>query len=64
MRIGRRPVFFAIVAIACLALLPPTPTEFRWLNIAMAVLALFWSILLAFEDLSHTRRDERGGAAP
>jgi hypothetical protein len=30
----------------------------------MAILALFWSVLLAIEDLSHTRRDERGGAAP
>jgi hypothetical protein len=64
MRIGRRPVFFAIVAMVCLVLLPVTPSEFRWVNIAMAGLAAFWAVALAIEDLSHTRRDERGGAAP
>jgi hypothetical protein len=25
---------------------------------------VFWAVMLAIEDLSHTRRDERGGAAP
>jgi hypothetical protein len=64
MRIGRRPVFFAVVAIACLVMLPVTPSEFRWVNIVMAGLATFWTLALALEDLSHTRRDERGGASP
>jgi hypothetical protein len=64
MRIGRRPVFFAVVAIVCLALMPVTPSEFRWLNEAMAALAVFWAVMLGLEDLAHTRRDERGGAAP
>ena len=64
MRIGRRPVFFAVVAMVCLVLLPVTPSEFRWVNYAMAGLAAFWAVALAIEDLSHTRRDERGGAAP
>jgi hypothetical protein len=64
MRIGRRPVFFLAVAIVCLVLIPATPSEFRWVNISMALLAAFWTIALAVEDLTHTRRDERGGAAP
>ena len=64
MRIGRRPVFFAIVAFVCVVLVPPTPAEFRWLNVAMALLAGFWAIALALEDLAHIRRNERGGASP
>ena len=64
MRIGRRPVFFAIVAFVCVAIVPATPAEFRWLNVAMALLAGFWTIALALEDLAHMRRDERGGASP
>jgi hypothetical protein len=63
-RIGRRPLFFGTVGVVCLLLLPLTPAEFRWVNIAMAVLAGFWTIALALEDLAHTRRDERGGASP
>jgi len=63
-RIGRRPLFFACVGVACLILLPFTPAEFRWLNVAMAILAGFWTLALALEDLAHTRRNERGGAAP
>jgi hypothetical protein len=64
MRIGRRPVFFAIVGLVCLALLPPTPAEFRWLNVAMAALAFFWAVMLAIEDITHTRRDEQSGGSP
>ena len=64
MRIGRRPVFFAVVGLVCLALLPATPAEFRWLNVAMAALAFFWAVMLAIEDLTHTRRDEQSGGSP
>ncbi len=64
MRIGRRPVFFSIVALVCVVLLPAAPAEFRWLNVAMALLAGSWAIALAVEDLAHIRRNERGGASP
>jgi hypothetical protein len=37
-------------------MIPPTPPEFRWLNLAMAGLALFWAALLAIEDLANRRR--------
>jgi hypothetical protein len=52
MRIGRRPLFFFILAAICLALVFPTPSEFRLVNLAMAGLAIFWAILLALEELS------------
>jgi hypothetical protein len=50
-RIGRRPLFFLVVALVCLALLPPTPPEFRWVNLAAAGTALFWAVLLAIEEV-------------
>jgi hypothetical protein len=50
-RIGRRPLFFLVVALVCLALLPATPAEFRWVNLAAAGTALFWAILLAVEEV-------------
>lgn len=52
MKIGGRPFFFAFLAAIALVLLPLTPAEFRALNIFMAVLALFWAITLAIEELS------------
>ena len=61
MRLGRRPVFFLCVGIVCLALLPPTPREYRWLNVAMALLAAFWAVALALEDLAHAREARKNG---
>jgi hypothetical protein len=58
MRIGRRPLFFLAIAIVFLVMLVPTPTEFRWLNIAMAGLSLFWFVLLAAEELAGARGGE------
>jgi len=55
MRLGRRPLSFLAVAIISLLLLVPTPTEFRWVNILMTVLALFWFVLLTIEE-SQARR--------
>jgi hypothetical protein len=55
MRISRRALFFLGVAIVFLLMIPPTPPEFRWLNLAMGGLALFWAALLAIEDLSNRR---------
>jgi hypothetical protein len=61
-RIGRRPLFFLATATVCLLMIPPTPTEFRWVNISMAGLALFWAVLLGIEDMVSHRdrpRDDR-----
>jgi ABC-type transport system involved in cytochrome c biogenesis permease component len=57
MRISRRALFFLAVALVFVLMIPPTPREFRWLNLAMAGLALFWAALLAIEDLSNRRRN-------
>lgn len=57
MRISRRASFFMGVALVFVLMIPPTPTDFRWLNLVMAGLALFWATLLGIEDLSNRRRD-------
>ncbi|MDP9184448.1 MAG: hypothetical protein M3O29_02125 [Actinomycetota bacterium] len=35
----------------------PTPATLRWVNLALAGLALFWFVLFAIEDLSRARRE-------
>jgi hypothetical protein len=50
-RIGRRSLFFLATALVCLLMIPPTPNEFRWVNLAMAGLALFWAVLLGIEEI-------------
>jgi hypothetical protein len=55
MRIGRRALFFAALCAICLILVPATPSEFRWLNYAMAGLALFWSVAFTLEDILNAR---------
>ena len=62
MRFSRRALFFLAVAVVFLLMIPPTPLEFRWLNLAMAGLALFWAALLGIEDLTNRRRKLRHGA--
>jgi hypothetical protein len=64
MRIGRRPLFFLGVAVTFLALLVPTPEEFRSVNLAMAALATFWFVLLTIEEISERNdgSDEGGGS--
>ena len=57
MRISRRALFFLAVALVFLLMIPPTPPEFRWLNLSMAGLALFWATLLGIEDLTNRRQD-------
>jgi ABC-type transport system involved in cytochrome c biogenesis permease component len=61
MRFSRRALFFLAVAVVFLLMIPPTPLEFRWLNLAMAGLALFWAALLGIEDLLNGRRTIREG---
>jgi ABC-type transport system involved in cytochrome c biogenesis permease component len=63
MRFSRRALFFLAVAVVFLLMIPPTPLEFRWLNLAMAGLALFWAALLGIEDLTTRRRTTRHEAA-
>ena len=50
-RIGRRALFFGLIALICLALVPAMPNEFRWVAWASAVLAGFWAVMFAVEDL-------------
>lgn len=59
MKLGRRTWFFLIIAVAMLLLYEPTPEKFRWVNLALAGLALFWFVLFAFEDVGRARRDRR-----
>ena len=56
MRVSRRALFFLAVSAVFLLMIPPTPPEFRWLNLSMAGLALVWATLLAIEDLAGRRR--------
>lgn len=63
MRVGRRPLFFGALALICLLMLVPTPREFRWVNVSMAALALFWALALLLEERSF-RRLSRGGGRP
>ncbi|MEA2581051.1 MAG: hypothetical protein QOE83_1943 [Actinomycetota bacterium] len=55
MRFGRRPLFFLAVAVISLLLLPPTPSDFRWVNLTMAGIALFWFVLLGIEEVQGDR---------
>ena len=65
MRIGRRSLFFLGTAVVCVLMIPPTPSEFRWVNVSMACLALFWAVLLGAES-ALTRRGgpDRDGSSP
>ena len=58
MKLGRRPLFFLGVAVVFLAMLIPTPEEFRWVNLWMAGLAGFWFVLLTIEEVSGRGPDE------
>jgi len=58
-KISRRTWFFLVIVVALLLLYTPTPAKFRWVNLALAALAMFWFILFAIEDLSRARREGR-----
>ncbi len=64
MNSARKPLFFLAVAIVCLALLAPTPAAYRWINLAMAGLALFWFVLLSIELVGARRRGNQTGGSP
>jgi hypothetical protein len=55
MRIGRRPLFFAALAVISLLLLEPTPSDLRWVNMFAAGLAMFWAVAVFIEERSMTR---------
>ena len=59
---SRRSRFFLVVAVVCLVLLAPTPAEFRWVNLLMAGIALFWCVLMTAEDVSRARAARRAAA--
>jgi hypothetical protein len=61
MRLGRRPLFFLGVSLTFLALLIPTPPEFRHVNLTMSGLALFWCLLLAAEEFAGKGSGTREG---
>jgi hypothetical protein len=50
--IGPRTLFFAFAALVCLALVPASPPEFRWVAYFAAGLGGFWTVMLAIEDFS------------
>jgi hypothetical protein len=54
--IGRRSLFFLLLAAVSMALIAPTPAEFRWVNLIMAGLAVFWALMLFGEDMARRRR--------
>ena len=58
-KIARRTWFFLVIVVAMLLLYTPTPAKYRWVNLAMAALAMFWFVLFAIEDLSRARREGR-----
>jgi hypothetical protein len=59
-RIGRRPLFFLATAVVAGLLYPATDPEFRWVNLFMIGLSLFWAVLLYLEELAGRGRGERG----
>ena len=61
---GRRSLFFAALALLSLLMLEPTPAAYRWVNLSAAGLALFWAVMLFFEERSFAKitpeaKDER-----
>jgi hypothetical protein len=61
--IGRRALFFWLASLVCVALVPATPRDLRYVTWATAALGFFWAILLSLEDLL-TPRPADGGSAP
>ncbi len=54
--IGRRSLFFLALAIVCALMIPVMPAEFRWVNLTMIGIALFWAVMMAGEELARRRR--------
>ena len=54
--IGRSTLFFLFLAAICLALVAPTPPEFRWVAWFASGLAAFWAVAYSIEDLAKLRQ--------
>lgn len=52
-------MFFALMAVVCVLLVPATPPEFRFVPWAGAALATFWAVLLGLEELTRPRLERR-----
>lgn len=50
--IGRRAVFFAVLALVGLLMVIPTPDDFRDAAWFVVIVAGFWSVLFTIEDLT------------
>jgi hypothetical protein len=50
--VGRKALFFGGLALLGLAMVYPTPPEFRWVAWFVAALSGAWAILVAVEDLT------------
>ena len=61
MKVSRRPLFFGLVAVVSLLLIPATPSEFWTVNYVAAGLAVFWAVALSIEELAAQRRRKREG---
>jgi hypothetical protein len=57
--LSRQTWFFLVIAVTMLLLYEPTPASLRWVNLALAGLALFWFVLFMIEDIARARRDQR-----
>jgi hypothetical protein len=57
--VGRRSLFFLVLTVLCLVMVPPTPPEFRWVAWGAAGLAFFWAVLLGLEDLTRPQAERR-----
>jgi hypothetical protein len=62
--IGRRAVFFWLASLACLALVPATPADLRYVTWATIVLGVFWAVLLSVEDLLSPGPTDRPATRP
>ena len=62
--IGRRALFFLVLAVVCGLMIPATPAEFRWVNLTMIGLALFWAVMMAGEELARRRRGRSRSTEP
>ncbi|HEY1331805.1 MAG TPA: hypothetical protein VGH10_10065 [Actinomycetota bacterium] len=58
-RIGRRAQFFFVLGIVSLALVWPTPPQFRWVAWLCVGLAGLWGVLFSIEDLASPHAGSR-----
>jgi hypothetical protein len=59
MKFSRRPLFFGLVALVALIVVPATPSEFRGVNYFAAALAVFWMVAFGVEEFVAQRRRDR-----